>query len=250
QDARSLAAERDDIRICLERATIGDYARDATAFEQQAFHGGVELEHNTAPTQELGERGRELVAVAGLVAGKMQTADQLHGGGPQRRLNRQNLLRVDHAVRDAELGEDARGFLHTGKLLLGAEELQHASFAVVEGDARVRNQLFEARLAVMSDALHARLVAREALGAAVTPEARQPGPLVGIEPRPQHDRRVARQQPACDLERQSRRCPWTGKSWADAAGIGEARLQCRAALAVDHDNLVSGPGEIVSAARS
>jgi hypothetical protein len=153
-------------------------------------------------------------------------------------------------VRDVELGEHARGFLRPGKLLLGAEELQHAAGAVVEGDVRVRYELSEARLAVMGDALHARLVARETLGAAVAQEARQPAPLVRIEPRPQHDRRVAREQPACDLERQSRRRPRTGKSRADAAGIGEARFQRRAALAVDNDDLVSGPGEIVGAARS
>jgi hypothetical protein len=43
---------------------------------------------------------------------------------------------------------------------------------MVEGDVRVRYELSEARLAVMGDALHARLVAREAFGAAVTQEAR------------------------------------------------------------------------------
>src|SRR4029077_5085598 len=98
------------------------------------------------------------------------------------------------------------------------------------------------------DALHARLVAGEALRSAVAQELEEPSPLIGIEPRTPDDGRVMGEQPARDFPRHSRRRPWARKSRADAAGIGEARLQRRATLAIEHDHVVTGLDEMVGAA--
>ena len=100
----------------------------------------------------------------------------------------------------------------------------------------------------MGDALHARLVAREAFGAAVAQEANEPAPLMGIEAWPQDQRRVAGEQPAHNVRRHSRCRPWARKPRTDAAGIGEARLQGRSAPAVDHHDLMAGLGEVITAA--
>jgi hypothetical protein len=153
-------------------------------------------------------------------------------------------------VFDAELGEHARRLVRAGELIFGAEQLEHAAGAVIECNVRFLPQLLETCLAVMCDALHARLVAREALGVAVAQKPRKPAPLMRVEPRPHDDRCVHAEQPARDLERHSRRRPWPRKSRADAAGIGEARLQTRPAPALDHGDLVAGLREIIGAARS
>src|SRR5262249_14512167 len=69
QDARGRAAKRNDIGVGVEYALIGDDAGDAAAFEPQLLHARVELEHDAASRQNIGERDRELVTVAGLVIG-------------------------------------------------------------------------------------------------------------------------------------------------------------------------------------
>src|SRR3982074_602514 len=135
----------------------------------------------------------------------MQAARQLDSRGAQCWLDRDHLLGVDNAVRDAKLSEHARGAFRRGELFLGAKDLQHAARAVIEGDAGVRPQVLETRLAVMGDALHAALVAGEALGSAVAQELEEPSPLIGIEPRTPDDRRVTGEQPARDFPRPSPR---------------------------------------------
>ena len=62
------------------------------AFEQEALHRRVELERDTASLRKLGERHGKLVAVAGLVTGKMQSARQLDGCSAQRGLDRNHSL--------------------------------------------------------------------------------------------------------------------------------------------------------------
>ena len=150
---------------------------------------------------------------------------------------------------NAELGEHARGVLRRGELFLGAKDLQHPAGPVIEGDAGLRAQVLETGFAVVGDALHARLVAGEALRCAVAQELEEPSPLIGIEPRTPDNGRVTGEQPARNFRRHSRRRPRARKSGADAAGIGEARLQRRAALAIEHDHVVTGLDEMVGAAR-
>src|ERR1700716_4756570 len=106
----------------------------------------------------------------------MQAARQLDSRGAQCWLDRDRPLGVDNAVRDAKLSEHARGAFGRGELFLGAKDLQHAARAVIEGDAGVRPQVLETRLAVMGGALHARLVAREALGRAIAQKVEKPSP--------------------------------------------------------------------------
>jgi hypothetical protein len=250
QGTRCLATESDDIGVRIEHALIGDDAGHAVAFEQQSLHVRVESESDTASRQKVGEGDGELVAVAGLVIGQMQAARQPDSRGAQCRFHRHHVLGADNAVRDAKLGEHARGAFRRGELFLGAKDLQHAAGAVIEHDAGVRHELLQACLAVMGDALHARLVPCEAFGGTVAQKAQQPAPLIRIEPWVPGDRRVPREQPARNFCRQSRRRPWSGKSRADSAGIGKARFQCGAALAVEHDHVVTRLEEIVGAARS
>src|SRR5262249_2422681 len=118
------------------------------------------------------------------------------------------------------------------------------------GDGCVLAWVLEAGLGVVRDALHARLVACEAFGAAVAQEANEPAPLMRIEAWPQNQWRMAGEQPAHDVRRHSRRRPRTRKPRPDAAGIGETRLQGRSAPAVDHHDLMARLGEIIGRTRS
>ena len=108
QEAGGLVAERDDIGVRIERTSIGDDPGHALAFESQALHRRVELEGDAAPGQQLGERPGELVAVSGLVIGKMQAARQLDGRGAQRRFDYHRLLGVDDAMGNTEFSQHAR----------------------------------------------------------------------------------------------------------------------------------------------
>src|SRR4029077_8530029 len=131
--------------------------------------------------------------------GEIQAARQLDGREAQCRLDRHRLLGGDNAMGDPALGEYACGVLRRSELFLGAKDLKPPAGPVIEGDARLRAQVLETRFAVVRDALHARLVAGEALRSAVAQELEEPSPLIGIEPRTPDDRCVMREQAARDV---------------------------------------------------
>ncbi len=153
-------------------------------------------------------------------------------------------------MRHAKLRQHAGRFFGRRDLVVGAKELQHAAGTVVEGDAGLAAQFGEAALAVVRDPLHARFVARKVRRVAVAQEVRQPAPLLEVEPRPQRQGRVLREQPAHHLERHARCGPRSREARTDAARIGEARLEPGPALALDDRDLVAGLGEIIGAGRA
>ncbi|MNC43717.1 hypothetical protein D3C75_925920 [compost metagenome] len=100
-------------------------------------------------------------------------------------------------------------------------------------------------LAVFGQAHHPRLVQRIAGRGAVAQQGQQPAHGGDVRMRVQDQRGVAHEQPLDRLGRDARRGPGRGIAGRNLAGVGEAGLQRRAALAVDHRDLVAGLGQIV-----
>ena len=73
-----------------------------------------------------------------------------------------------------------------------------------------------------------------ARGQAIDQEFRHPKPLMDVERRPEQKRRVAVEQPFEHLERRGRIGPGLGMADRDLSAIGEARLEARFRLPVDH----------------
>ena len=179
----------------------------------------------------------------------MQAARERHRVR-ERRFDQFRFAGIDEPMRNVERFQHAGRAAAALKFLVGAKNLQHAASAVVIGDADLLAQRDQARLAVVGDALHARLVVRKALRCAVAQESGKPPPLSEVDSWTQHQRRMAREQPAHDLERHAGRGPRAGEARAHAARVGEARLQRRPRLTIDHGHLVAGLGEVVGAGRA
>ena len=196
-----------------------------------------------------GEPLGEHLAVAGLVAGQPQPADELAAHPGQRRLGGDAAGRVEHLERHAELLQHLDVAADAVELLLRAEQLQRALAALVIGDAGRRAQLAQPVAAVFGDRHHARLVDRIARRGAVAQHLEHPRPHLRIEARADDQRAVAHQQPFDRLHRHARTGPGRGIAGRDLAGIGEAGLQRRPGLAVDDGDLVAGLGEIMRGGR-
>ena len=85
----------------------------------------------------------------------------------------------------------------------------------------------------------ARMFASDRLGSALAQERGAPQPLHWIESRPEQQRGVRSPEPPEDLARRRRIGPRLGVADRDLAAIGQAGFQCRAAPAVDDDDLVA-----------
>ena len=192
-----------------------------------------------------GERRRELEAIARLVVGQAQAAGEQGPHGGERRLG------GDAARRVEDLEGNAIPLQHLDVLADGLEllpcpkQLQRALLALVVADARRRPKLDQLVAAVLGQPHHASLVEGVALARAIAQHGGEPGRHGGIGARPQDQRRVLHEQPLGRLLRDAGSGPGGGVAGADLAGVGEARLQRRTALPVDHGDLVSGLGEVI-----
>jgi hypothetical protein len=95
--------------------------------------GGAEAEVDAASGGEPGQRLGELEAVAGLVAGQEQAADELVAHLRQRRLVADAAGPVEQLEGDAALAQDRDVVGAAVELLLGPEQLQGALHPLVVG---------------------------------------------------------------------------------------------------------------------
>src|SRR5262245_65105830 len=100
------------------------------------------------------------MAVAGLVGRQMQSARERHRVR-QRRLDLSGLARVEQPMRDAERGQNHGRTAAAVAFVVGLKNLQNAAAVAVVANAGLLPERDETGLAVMGDALHARLVVRE-----------------------------------------------------------------------------------------
>ena len=117
-----------------------------------------EAEVDAAPRRQLGEALRELEAVAGLVAGQAQAADELLAHLRERGLVADATVAVEQLEGNAALAQDRDVARAAVELLLGAKQLQRAAHALVVGDAGGGAQRAQAVAAVLGEPHHAALL--------------------------------------------------------------------------------------------
>src|SRR5664279_3017280 len=130
-----MAAESDQVGIGLQRLRGGRDAGKPIAVADQAAQRRVESKGHAALDGERGEALRELEAVAGLVAGQEQPADELVAHVRKRRLVPDAASAIEQFESDAAFAQDGDVVRAAVELLLRAKELQRALHALVVGDA-------------------------------------------------------------------------------------------------------------------
>ncbi len=246
QQQRRVAAERDHHRVGRQRAGVGLGAAHHTAgVVEQALHrraeAEVDAERGGPGRQPLGEEK----AVAGLVAGQAQAADELVAHRCERRLVHGAAGRVEQLEVDAATAQHRDVGAGRVELRGGAEQLQRALAAFVVGDAGGAAQFAQAVAAVLGQPHHARLVDLVARGGAVAQHGEGPAQQFEVEVRSDDERAVVHQQPLDRLQRHAGPGPRRRVAGRDLAGVGEARLERDALPALDHGHLVAGTGELV-----
>ena len=103
-----MAAEGEDVGVARNRAAVGRDAGDAVAVGEQAGDGHAIAEVDAARRGEIAQAHGELEAVAGLVFGEPQAADELLPHAGKRRLGADAALDVEDLVRDAEVAQHVR----------------------------------------------------------------------------------------------------------------------------------------------
>ncbi|MNX75849.1 hypothetical protein D3C86_1073380 [compost metagenome] len=242
---RRIGAQGQDIGVGGDHALVGLDARDAALVGDQGLDGGVVEEGHALSGGHITERIGEFEAVAGLVLGQAQAPDEQVARGRQTRLGADAAVLIQHLERHAAFAQDLGVLVDAVQLLLRAEQLQGALGAVVVLQAQLGVQRGLHLLAIVGQTHHPRLVQRIAGRGAVPQQGQQPAHGGDIDLRLQNQRGVAHEQPLDRLGRDAGRGPGRGIAGRNLARIGEAGLQRRAALAVDHRDLVAGLGQIV-----
>ncbi len=250
QQLRRIAAQRDHVTVGGLQPAADAHPGDAVAVALQSRHVLVEAELDPGGGGQRGQFVGEQLAVAGLVLGQAQRADQGVGGAGQRRLHADDALAVQHFIRHAVLAQHLDVLGSGVQLLLGAEQLGGAQLAALVVDAGGRAQLVDAVAAVIGHAHHARLVDRIAAGGAVAQHLPQPAVLGDVGGRADGQWRVLLEQPLDRLQRHPGRGPRRGVAEGELAGVGEAGLQRRAGLPIHHRDLVARLSQVPGTGRA
>ncbi len=226
------------------------HAGDAVAVALQPRHVLVEAELHARRGRQRGQLAGEQLAVAGLVLGQAQRADQGIGLAGQRRFHADDALAVQHLVGHAVLAQHFDVLGGGIQLLLGAEQLGGAELAALVVDAGGRAQLVDAVAAVVGHAHHARLVDRVAAGGAVAQHLPQPAVLGDVGSGADRQRGMFLEQPLDRLQRHPGGGPRRGVAEGELAGVGKAGFQCRAGLPVQHRHLVARLSQVPGTGRA
>jgi len=131
-EARRVAAERQHVGIGSEAAAIGfDAGNGVTGFLDGA-DGGAEVERDAPLRGDPGHALGKHLAIAGIVIGQAQAANERHGGGREARLGGDATLGVEHLVAHAILLQHGDVVAGMVELLLLPEQLQRPLLAAIE----------------------------------------------------------------------------------------------------------------------
>jgi len=239
-----VAAQREHVVVGAAQTAVDQHAIEAIAVGAQALHRAAELEGHADLATALGQPRGEQLAIAGLVAGQAQCADELVGHPCERGLGVRKRRAPEQLERHARLAQHGDVLCRRLELLLGAEHLQRAELAAFVADACFVAQRAQAVAAVFGQAQHPRLVHRIARRAAVREHLHHPLELEQRAVGPDRQRCMPLEQPFQRLQRNARRRPRRRIAGRNLARVGEAGFPCRLGLAIDDRHLHAGPCQV------
>ena len=158
QELRRIAAECGDENIGLPQPPGGFHGLDASCFNDGAHDAGIVKEGNAGFFCHAGKFSREHEAIAGLVAGQTQAANDLFLGGGKAGFDGGAAVAVENLERHAARRQHVHILADGVELFLGAEHLQRALHALVIFDAGLFAKRHQAITAIFGNAHHAALV--------------------------------------------------------------------------------------------
>ena len=184
------------------------------------------------------------MAVARLVVGQPQPAAQAVRHARERRFRTRELIAAEQLERHAEAAQHLDIAARRVELGGAAKELQRPEAALLVRQLRRGAQLAQHVAAVFGQAHHAALVGRVALRGALAQHARQPHPLAERAVGADRQRRMALEQPLQGLQRNAGCGPRRRVTGGHLPRVGEARLQRRAVLPLQDDDVGAGTREV------
>ena len=186
---------------------------------------------------------RELTAIAHLVVRQPDACMQGHLG-IEPGFGGDGLARVEHAVLDADLGQQGQPRLCQRQILFGAKQ-HKAAFRALVVELQAPRDVAQPLTAEQGQALHRAPVRWIGGTAAGAPPLPHPRDRLGVEPGIQVHRRISPPQRAQHLAGHARRRPGRDVAGGDHPRIGKARFRGDAAASLVDRDLVAVDGQFV-----